>query len=82
MGAEKGVFAEGEALRQQVLAEVLTEEGAFFSGVHDRVSLRPAVPADSAFGSGVTPVCPTSRGQTGCGAFRLRRRGYRRRQAQ
>ena len=30
MGAEKGVFAEGEALRQQVLAEVLTEEGAFF----------------------------------------------------
>ena len=34
---------------------------------------RAAVPADSAFGEGVTPVCPTSRGQTGCGAFRLRR---------
>ena len=31
------------------------------------------MPADSAFGAGVTPVCPTSRGQTGCGAFRLRR---------
>ena len=31
------------------------------------------MPADSAFGAGVTPVCPTSRGQAGCGAFRLGR---------
>lgn len=40
VGAEKDVFAEGKALRQQVFAEVLTEESAFFSGVHGRVSLR------------------------------------------
>ena len=31
----------------------------------------PVVPAASAVGSGLTPVCPTSRGQTDCDSFRL-----------
>ena len=52
--------------RQQAHEQEPVVCGGFWGG-------GPAVPADSAVGAGVTPVCPMRRGQAGCGAFRLGR---------
>ena len=52
--------------RQQAHEQEPVVCGGFWGG-------GPAVPADSAVGAGVTPVCPMRRGQAGCGTFCLGR---------